>query len=188
MEDLQTKSLHAFIGRFREGDVAALNTLIARTGVRLERLTRKMLKGFPGVGDKEQTGDVLNGALMRLARALREADPASVREYYALGTEQIRRELLDLARRHKRRPAGRLGEADPADAASPDLDTWAALHEAVEGLPAEPREVFCLTFYHDWTQAEIAALLQTHEKRVRQLWRDAIRRLDAAVGSNLPPV
>ena len=182
-DDFDTVDLRHLIDRHRGGDPAALNTLIGRTGERLERLARRMLRDYPGVRAREQTGDVLNSALLRLQNALREANPASVREYYALAAEQIRRELLDLVRRHKRRPVSPGVDAEAvAGPAVADLDLWAALQEAVERLPTDLREVFGLTFYHDWTQAQIAELLQTHEKRVRQMWRQACRQLNAAVG------
>src|SRR6476646_8282920 len=106
--DLQTASLHDLVERHRAGDRAALNALIRRTAERLERLARKMLGSFPAVRAREQTGDVLQSALIRLTRALGEVTPASVRDYYRLAAEQLRRELLDLARRH-RPPAGRPG-------------------------------------------------------------------------------
>jgi RNA polymerase sigma factor (sigma-70 family) len=188
-DDLDTVSLHALIHQYRAGDVAALNTLISRTAEQLERLARRMLRDFPGVRAKEQTGDVLNSALVRLQRALREANPTSVRQYYALAAEQIRRELLDLVRKYKRRPVAPLADAEalaPPVAVAADLDLWAALQEAVEKLPTDLREVFGLTFYHGWNQAAIAELLQTHDKRVRQMWRQACQRLSAAVGGELP--
>jgi RNA polymerase sigma-70 factor (ECF subfamily) len=71
--------------------------------------------------------------------------------------------------------------ADPAD-----LDRWHALHEAVEKLPAELREVFGLTFYHGWTQAEIAELLGVSDWQVRRLWRRACLRLHEMLGGDLP--
>src|SRR5262249_21985058 len=90
---------------------------------------------------KEET-DVLQNALLRLTRALRQETPRSVREFFSLAAVQIHRELLDLARRHARRPALGL-KGDPPDQAdsSSELDRWASLHEAVERLPADRREV-----------------------------------------------
>jgi RNA polymerase sigma factor (sigma-70 family) len=75
-------------------------------------------------------------------------------------------------------PPPRGGLARPAgpDAAE-GLDRRQALHEAVERLPAELREVFGLTFYHDWTQGQIAGLLGVSPRQVRRRWRDACRRL-----------
>jgi DNA-directed RNA polymerase specialized sigma24 family protein len=58
--------------RFQRGDAAALEELIRRTSERLGRLARKMLRGFPAVRAREQTDGVLQNALVRLARSLRE--------------------------------------------------------------------------------------------------------------------
>jgi len=189
-DDLNTESLHDLVSRHQAGDRAALDRLVRRTVGRLERLARKMLRGFPAVRAREQTGDILQSALLRLTRALRRVTPRSVRDYYRLAAEQIRRELYDLARRYSRRPAGELGDIDPAEPASDsadDLSRWAALQEAVERLPTDEREVFGLTFYHGWTQPRIAALLQISDRQVRRLWTAACLRLNEAVGG-LPEV
>jgi RNA polymerase sigma factor (sigma-70 family) len=189
-DDLNTESLHDLVSRHQAGDRAALDRLVRRTVGRLERLARKMLRGFPAVRAREQTVDILQSALLRLTRALRRVTPRSVRDYYRLAAEQIRRELYDLARRYSRRPAGELGDIDPAEPASDspdDLSRWAALQEAVERLPTDEREVFGLTFYHGWTQPRIAALLQISDRQVRRLWTAACLRLNEAIGG-LPEV
>ena len=49
-------------------------------------------------------------------------------------------------------------------------------------LPAPLRQVFSYTFYHGWTQAEIAELLGISDRQVRRLWVEACLRLKAAVG------
>ncbi len=97
----------------------------------------------------------------------------------------MRRELLDLARSHARRPTAHLAN-DPPDQAgdsSTELDRWTALHEAVERLPAELRQVFSCTFYHSWTQGQIAELLGISDRQVRRLWVEACLRLKEAVGT-----
>ena len=185
--ELQTASLHALLARHRAGDRRALDDLIRRTGQRLERLARKMLGQFPAVRAREESGDVLQSALIRLTRALGDVTPQSVRDYYGLAAEQIRRELIDLARRHAPRPTLTLVEtevAGPGDSA--DLARWAALQEAVEKLPTDLREVFSLTFYHGWTQPKIAELLQMSDRQVRRRWVEACQRLNAAVEGDLP--
>ena len=55
------------------------------------------------------------------------------------------------------------------------------MHEAVEHLPAELRDVFSYRFYHDWPQTEIAELLGISDRQVRRLWVEACLRLKAAV-------
>jgi len=62
-----------------------------------------MLGRFPTVRGWADTGDVLQSAVMRLLRALKEVRPGSVRDFFGLAAEQMRRELLDLARHHQTR-------------------------------------------------------------------------------------
>jgi RNA polymerase sigma-70 factor (ECF subfamily) len=192
---LGTTSLLDMLARYRDGDATALDELLRRIGERLERLARKMLRSYPIVRDHEQTDDVLHNALLRLVRSLREVQPSSTTEFFGLAAEQVRRELLDLVRYHRRRlgvnqplPDGSspLDPIDPNAADPRDLDRWQALHEAVERLPAELREVFGLTFYHGWTQPEMAGLLGVSDRQVRRLWRQACLRLNELLGGDLP--
>jgi RNA polymerase sigma factor (sigma-70 family) len=192
---LHTTSLLEMLTRYRDGDTSALDALLRRIGERLERLARKMLRNYPIVREHEQTEDVLHNALMRLTRALQAVAPSSTAGFFGLAAEQIRRELLDLARYHRRRRginqpfADAAGPVDLMDPNAPDprdLDRWQLLHEAVERLPAELREVFSLTFYHGWTQAEMARLLGVSARQVGRLWGRACSRLNEMLGGDLP--
>jgi RNA polymerase sigma factor (sigma-70 family) len=194
--DLHTTSLLAMLTRYRAGDPTALDELLRRISGQLEQLASRMLRGYPIVQDHEQTGDILQSALLRLARALREVRPTSTFDFFRLAAEQIRRELLDLARYHRRRSSvnqplldasgGTLDPPDPQAAEPGDLDRWQSLHEAVERLPADLRGVFDLTFYHDQTQAEIAQCLGISLRQVRRLWQRACLRLNDLLGGDLP--
>src|SRR5437867_3986367 len=88
------------IDRMRSDDAAARDELLAHTSERLTRLTRKMLRDFPGAHLWEQTDDVLQNAALRLCRALGEVQPPTVADFFRLAAAQIRREWLDLARRY----------------------------------------------------------------------------------------
>jgi RNA polymerase sigma-70 factor (ECF subfamily) len=178
--------------RLRAGDAAAQNELVLRAGDRLERLARRMLRRFPDVARREQTGDVLQNSIMRLLRALRTVEPATTRDFFNLAAAQIRRELLDLAKRRLRPDRAALGlegngggpRPEPAAPAyERDLDDWAAFHEAVEGLPAEEREVVGLVFYHGLGQAEVAALLGVSDRTVRRWWSSACEALRGRAGN-----
>lgn len=187
-DEIQTLTLHDLIARFRVGDQASLNLLIRRTQQRLEQLARRMLRQYPGVQAQEQTDDVMQNALLRLERALREVMPESMRAFYGLASEMIRRELLDLVRHHRRRPvSARPAQVDVATSTDDtEMDRWAALQTAIETLPVAQREVFSLTFYHGWTQAEIAELLQISDRQVRRHWADACLALANIVGERMP--
>jgi RNA polymerase sigma factor (sigma-70 family) len=184
MDELHTTTLRDLIARFQAGENSALDSLIRRTQERLEQFARRMLGGFPGVRAREQAEDVLQNALIRLTRALRQEIPQSVEDFFGLATLHIRRELLDLARGHARRPTVPLAN-DPPEREGDDpteLDRWAALHEAAGSLPVELGQVFACTFYHGWTQNQIAELLGISDRQVRRLWVEACLRLKAAVG------
>lgn len=202
-EALRTTSLHRLIDLIQKGNNQAKDELICRVVGRLERLTRKMLHSFPGVSPWEQTGDVLQNALIRLLHSLRKLRPDDTRAFFCLATEHVRRELIDL-NRHYQGPCG-LGKnqivhdfspsddtgkvvLQPADPGPDiqDLERWQAFHEAVGLLSAEKREVFGLVFYHGWTQVQIAQLLQIHERTVRRLWQSACLDLNDAISGDLP--
>jgi hypothetical protein len=100
---VHTMQLKNWLVRMRAGDLNAREELLQSVHDRLERLARKMLRGFPSVKAKEQTVDVLDNALMRLLRALPETEPASMREFFGLAALQIRRELKDLAKFYGRK-------------------------------------------------------------------------------------
>ncbi len=200
-QELHTASLHNMLARFQDGYAPALDELIRRTGERLEHLAHKMLRDYSAVRAHEQTGDVLQNALIRLTRSLREVQPPSTADFFRLAAEQIRRELIDLARFHRRRagvsqpapspdvPSATPPPFDPPDhnvADAADLDRWQALHEAVAQLSPALRDVFALRFYQDWTQCEIAELLGVSDRQVRRWWREACLRLNEILGDDLP--
>jgi RNA polymerase sigma factor (sigma-70 family) len=192
-----TIQLHSFLDHFRAGDSEATDAFLRRICGRLERLARRMLRDFPNVRCWADTGDVLQSALMRLLHTLRAMQPESTRHFANLAAQHIRRELLDLARHYRNRldrPGGDVatdGEGaaelpDPSSGLADDLDLWSAFHEQVERLPVEEREVVGLTYYHGWTQAQIAELFQVDERTVRRRWRAAALKLQHALGGRLP--
>jgi RNA polymerase sigma-70 factor (ECF subfamily) len=186
---LHTTQLRRWVERIRAGDLSAREELLRATHERLERLARKMLRHYPAVKRWEETGDISQNAVLRLMRALREVDPTSVRDFFGLAAEQMRRELLDLARHYRaRRMQGLRCAADsegsnsganvadlPAEAEDHDeLEKWCAFHEAVERLPVAEREVVGLVYYHGWTQSEVAEHLCMSKRSVQRKWSFAM--------------
>jgi RNA polymerase sigma-70 factor (ECF subfamily) len=187
----------ALIDRLRAGDPHARDALIAHTGERLRRLARRMLRGYPHVGRWEQTDDVLQGALLRLCRAVEAAPPESARHFYNLATLQIRRELLDLADRYQGpHGAGANHHTDPTGGAvagraaacdGPEtVAEWAEFHRHVERLPAEEREVFDLVWYEGLTQEDAAAVLGVSLRTLKRRWQAARLALGRAFGGEPP--
>jgi RNA polymerase sigma-70 factor (ECF subfamily) len=188
----QTTLMVQWVDRMRAGDASARDELIRGFQGRLEALARKMVGRDRRVGRWVEAEDVLQNALLRLLRALETVRPDSTRAFFGLAAEQMRRELLDLAR-HYYGPEGegahhdsvaprpddsRPGLDPPApDASATELERWTRFHEEVERLPVHEREVVGLIFYHGWTRAQVAELFGTHERTVRRWWKDALVRL-----------
>ena len=189
---LHTTQLRGWLDRLQAGDGSAREELLSATRGRLERLARKMLKSYPSVRRWADTGDVLQNASLRLLRSLEKVKPDSTRAFFGLAAEQIRRELIDLAR-HFTGPEG-IGHNhasgavakddsrpgfDPPDTAEDwaDLERWSAFHTLIADLPSEEREVVGLVFYHGWTQDQVAELFQVSERTVRRWWVSAQMRL-----------
>ncbi len=195
------------LARLHAGDESAREELICCACGRLERLTRKMLRGWQRVHRWEQTVDVMQNALVRLYRALSETRPAGVADFFRLAALNIRRELHDLAKHYYGRRglgaqhatvAGDLSGDDqhggvplwePCGAADDDpanLAAWAEFHAQVEQLPDEERTVFDLLWYQELSQAEAAQVLGVSPRTVKRHWASARLRLHKLLGGALP--
>ena len=193
--EFHTTNLHDIIQRIRAGDERARNELVQRMQGRLERLASRMLRSYPGVHRWEETQDVMQNAFVRLFRSLEDAHPKDTRALFALATENIRRELIDLTRHYygpeghgANHASGVIDPNQPVDTASDhepmasdptgdDLERWRAFHEEVARLPAEERETFGLVYYHGWSHQQIAELFQCSERTISRNWQSACRLL-----------
>ncbi len=200
----QTQQIQVWIDRLRAGDESARAALIECACERLRRLTRKMLRGFPGVKRWEQTDDVLQNGAVRLYRSLADVRPETPADFFRLAALNIRRELLDLARHYygpqgagahhatwDRKP-GESNEAQPAEV-RPDttndpgrLALWTEFHEQIEARPEEERQLFDLLWYQELSQAEAAEILQTSERTIKRRWRAVRLKLHDALRGQLP--
>jgi RNA polymerase sigma-70 factor (ECF subfamily) len=192
--DSQPSMMQQFLPRAIAGDEAALDALLRYNCDRLTSLTRRMLGDFRRVRRWTETADVLQNALLRLVSALQEAKPQTSREFLALATLQIRRELLDLARKYYG-PHGMGANQDSAAAgpkAAPaeekgnlshepcSLAQWTELHQQIGALPDEEREVVGLLFYQGLSQAEAAEVLNVSVRTVQRRWHAALCTLHGA--------
>ncbi|HWE35243.1 MAG TPA: sigma-70 family RNA polymerase sigma factor [Isosphaeraceae bacterium] len=192
-----TEEIERWIGRLREGDESARGELLARAGDRLDALAHRMLRGYPGVRRWEQTDDVRQAASLRLLRTLGEVTPGSAVEFFRLAALNIRRELIDLARRYSG-PQGLGANHGSVDPDAPDpapadetfeparLAAWGEFHERVAALPDDERAVFDLVWYQGLAQADAAELLGVSERTVKRRWQAARLRLFEAMGGDLP--
>jgi RNA polymerase sigma-70 factor (ECF subfamily) len=184
-----TVVLNALV-RLRQGDEAAREELIEYAQGRLRLIAASMLRSDPQVARWEEADDVLQAALMKLDAALADAPPGDKQYFLRLSTLQIRRTLIDLARRYsgpegmgKNHETKRNTGDDSSPLASDErvsnnrepqsLNEWTAFHEAVATLPDDERQVFELVWYQGLTQLEAAELLEVSEKTIRRRWTAA---------------
>jgi RNA polymerase sigma-70 factor (ECF subfamily) len=188
----QQTIVQQYLRQAAAGDEAAVDALLRHNCERLTSLTRRMLGDFRRVRRWAETGDVLQSALVRLLGALRDVKPQTPRDFLALATLQIRRELIDLARKYYG-PEGIGANQDsvlandsltPAAVDQADLShepsslaQWSELHQQIDVLPADEREVVGLLFYQGLSQAEAADVLNVSVRTVQRRWHAALCKL-----------
>ena len=137
------------------------NSLLRR---RYSRLTRPPLS--------LDADEMLGAVVERLIKALREARPAEVRQFFALASRHIRWELNDLARQLDNRPAAEQlqeGQAlDPAtDDSGPTPDGRRVL-AAIDRLPEDQREAFDLVRVQGMSLADAGQILGVSAMTVKR--------------------
>jgi RNA polymerase sigma factor (sigma-70 family) len=175
MTDHQTLKLQDLLDRITQGDAFARRELVGCAYERLRLLARKILhEDFPRLSRLHETGSVLHEATLRLLRALEEIQVPSVPDFFRFAAVQIRRVLLDRARRPLPAIPGK-GECDRADSTDDPstLADWTRFHEKVAELPLELRDVVEHVWYLGLTQAATAKILNLHPKEVSRRWLEA---------------
>jgi RNA polymerase sigma-70 factor (ECF subfamily) len=108
----------------------------------------------------------------RLLKALREARPGTVRQFFALAAQHMRWELGDLARRLDEQPSVvelREDLVPAAESSGSGLSPTARrILAAINALPEEEREVVNLVRVQGLTHAEAAELLGVSAKTVQR--------------------
>jgi len=203
LSDHSHRRLAACLGKLAGGDLSARDELISIASERMRGIAHRMLRTFPTVRRWDETDDIVQNASLRLYRALAVVVPQDARGFVGLAAVQVRRELLDLARKH----AGPESQAAhhetvvqrvdrcevskvelAADLADPldRLTTWTRLHEAAGALPADERELFHMVWYLGLKQDEIGPLLGISVRTVKRRWESAKRLLAEAVQGDKP--
>ena len=195
-EDRTTLAVQRYLDELAGGAPAepVVRALLDRAARRLHRLCASVLhRGYPRLTRPPlnvQSEEMLGAVVERLLKALREARPASVRQFFSLAAQHTRWELNDLARRLDGQP--RAGEvADdliPAPAGSdsglsPDCRR---MIEAIEALPADEREAFDLVRVQGLTQVEAAEVLGVAVKTVKRRLDRGLRLLTERLGDLRP--
>jgi RNA polymerase sigma factor (sigma-70 family) len=121
-----------------------------------------------------QAEEMLSGVVERMIKAMRVVRPGNVRQFFALANQHMRWELNDLARRfdHEARAVelreSAVGDTPMTTSNSQSSPNTVRMMEAVEGLPEDEQETFCLVRIQGMTQADAAAVLGVSVKTVQR--------------------
>jgi len=196
-----TTKLGALLKDYAAGKPEALDDIVRHAQDRLRRFASRMLSTSAVKREWHDTDDLLQGALIRLARALRDCKPTAPESFGKLATLQLKRELRDLCKslRRQKRDVGRVTRLDnpvddgvtsaraidPADHATnhEDLLDWTEFHNAIERLPDEQRDVMDEVFYNGQSHDQAAAILGISSKTVQRRLRKAEEALAASLKS-----
>ncbi len=157
-------------------DSESVRGLLERSANRLSMLCGNLLhRRYPRLAYPPinlSSDELLSAVVERLIKAMREAKPSSVRQYFALAGQHMRWELNDLARRlDNERPAGITDENLIADCAPSDSqlsDLCIQIFEEIDALPVEQREVFELVRIQGLPVSEVAKIVNATEVTVRR--------------------
>lgn len=202
-ESDRDRRLEDCLERLAAGDSTARDDLIAIACDRMRVIAQRMLRTFPSVRRWDETDDVVQNAAMRLYRAITQIQPGDARGFTGLAAVQVRRELLDLAKKHagpesyaanhetnyhridgehRAKIDAVAGQADEPDR----QERWTRLHEAAEALPEDERELFHLVWYLGMKQEEAGQLLGCSVRTVKRRWESAKVLIARAVKDDKP--
>jgi RNA polymerase sigma-70 factor (ECF subfamily) len=171
-----------------------IRALLGRAVGRLHQLCSSLLyRSYPrlirpplNLRPEEMIGAVVE----RLLKALREARPATPRQFFALANQHVRWELNDIARRLDEQPAARELPADelpgPASSASGFTPDGRRILAAIDALPDGEREAFDLVRIQGMTQTEAAAVLEVSVMTVNRRLSRGLQLLAAKLGDLYP--
>jgi RNA polymerase sigma-70 factor (ECF subfamily) len=195
-EESTTAAVQRYLDELAGGSPAepVVRALLDRAVCRLHQLCATLLyRSYPRLARPPvnlQADELLGAVVERLLKALREARPATARQFFALAGQHMRWELNDMARRLDEQPAAEelRDESVPAPASSdtgltPDGRRILA---AIEGLPEGERGAFDLVRIQGLSQSEAAQVLEVSVMTVNRRLNRGLQLLAAALGDLYP--
>jgi RNA polymerase sigma factor (sigma-70 family) len=161
------------------GDTPAepiIRALVDQSVRRLQLVSANLMyRGYPRLMQPPlnlEPDELLGAVVERLLKAMREARPRTVREFFALANQHMRWQLNDLARRLDEQPSVvELHESvvpAPESSLSELSSDGRRILQAIENLPEEEREVFSLVRIQGLAQNEVAGVLGVASKTVQR--------------------
>jgi RNA polymerase sigma-70 factor (ECF subfamily) len=195
-EEHTTGVVQRYLNELAEGSPADLivRDLLDRAVRRLHLLCAAMLhRSYPRLTQPPlnlHADELLGAVTERLLKAMREARPASVRQFFSLACQHMRWELNDMARRLDQQPTPRELNEDlmpaPPSSGSGLSPEGRRMLDAIGNLPQEEREAFDLVRVQGMTQTEAAEVLGVAAITVKRRLTRGLRLLTAKLGDLSP--
>jgi len=178
-------SREALVGRAKEGDRAAFETLVARSRERLEGWVRSHL-GEP-LREKVEVEDVLQETYLWAFQALPRLEWRGEERFEAWLRTIAKHAISRVSRDQARKPALSLEHEVPANGTSPSRhlrrhERFERLEKALEDLSPEHRKVILMARIEGLSVQEIAARMERTPDAVVQLLSRALRQLKRSFG------
>lgn len=199
-EDRTTAAIQRYLNELggAHGDSPAepiVRDLLARAARRLHLLCATLLhRSYPRLTRPPlnlRSEEMLSAVVERMLKALREARPQMVRQFFALANQHMRWELNDLARRlDERTPAVELRDAlapAPETSDSSLSPTTRRMLDAIEQLPDDEKEAFSLVRIQGLTHTEVADVLGVSTKTVQRRLHRGLLLLSERLADLRPP-
>jgi len=170
----------------------------------MRSVAHRMIRRFPQVRRWDETDDIVQGAALRLTRAFDSMVPNDARHLLSLIATQVRRELIDLARRyggaesfarHQETNAVRIdgqpvfrsdAAVDPVGGDGESMHSWTRLHEVAGELDDDDQELFSLVWYLGLSQEQAAQALGCSVRTVARRWERVKRHLVSRLEGQAP--
>ena len=173
---------------------AVIRALLGRAVHRLQKLCASLLyRSYPRLTRPPanlQPDEMLGAVVERLIKALREARPATPRQFFALACQHIRWELNEMARRLDEQPAAEELREElvptPASSDSGLTPNGRRILAAVDQLPEGEREAFDLVEIQGLSQAEAAQVLEVSVATVNRRLNRGLQLLTATLADLYP--
>ncbi len=174
-----TARIQSNLGRIADGEgrTFARDELLDSAIRRIRQMVRKEIARSPGVTRWEEEDDLVQEVLIRVDRAVQDAQPEHVGQFFLIVGQHVRWAAVDMIRKHfGSHGLGRnyRTNVEPAAIAgqpvvNPDVQIDSVkLHEAVDRLDDELKDTWILHVYSGLRQEAIAELLKVSTKTVQR--------------------
>lgn len=168
-----TTQIEIWVAEYRNGNQKARDNLLRYIQNRLRLNVRRQIASYPKVEKAVGIDDVVQNVSIRIMKALdQRVELNDATHFFNFVGLNLRRELLDLARKYEKLEFSIDANEDPnnepqTSTGDPQrLSKWSMLHDSIDKLSGTQKETFTMHFYLEIPQNEIAKSLGLNPQQV----------------------